>query len=732
MTRTRAALVGLTVVLLGMAGLVLLYPAAVRDLAVFDRLRTAVEQLREPELIVFTAIGLFLLGYAVIDTLLPSRYQQPTEIDFDRRLSGLSEVQTGNSFDTNVDALTQHHRGETRDQVRARLRSVATTVLTRATGLPTDTIEDHLENGTWTADVRAAVYFTDRPLPFTYRLRDWLAAENTDRRQIDHVIHELEMWQFDDPATDTPSESEPRERSPVAHESEPSPDGGTTTGTAIAEDSSLGRLHRVGSEDSVTASIETQPESAARDSESDAPATEQTSDSDDTTTNRPRDHETVVQTLAGKTRRVRRQEIGITVAFFATGLGLALRTTAPLLVAVVGTVYAAHEYFSDVSPPSIRIERELATRSPVPGDRLEVAVRLTNTGDSVVTDLRYIDGVPDSLAVVEGSPATHTALRPGETWEFDYTIKTKRGAYEFGESELLRYSISGIKEWHTTVQIDSRIEAATILDDFPIAENTFQRIGTVETDEGGSGIEFHSVREYQTGDPLNRIDWNQLAKTGSLSTINFRRQRGTTVVLFLDARDVNEVAASPDELDGLDLSIYAAEQVFHALQTVGTEIGLFQYTGDLRTIEPDTGDPHRESVVAALRARSDRYASIRESTTLQSSPDQTRVSRHSRSGDDWFEPIARQLPRTAQIVLFSPVVDETPIDLVRQFRAYGHPVSLVSPNVTVTDSFGCRVSALERDARVRAIRETGAYVADWDPNTSLQSLVTQLVRYHHH
>lgn len=721
MNRATAVVSAVALALLGTAGLVLLYPSAVHDLAIFDRLRTAVDQLSEPELIVFTAVGLLLLGFSVIDTVLPSQHGQPTKVDLDRRIGGLSEIQTGESFEAKLDEQTEDR---TRADVRSRLRSVATTVLTRATGLPVETVEHHLENGTWTDDVRAAVYFTDRPLPFTYRLRDWLAAENMDRRQIDHVLRELETWQFGDPGTSSLSETGRREHSGLTHESEPSPDGGTTT----AADSSPGKLHRIGSEDSVTASIETRSESGDRDSDSGSTDTGNGS-AVDSGTETPRD--TAVQTIDGVTKRVRRQEIGITVAFFATGLGLALRTTVPLLVAVVATVYAAHEYFSDVSPPAVRIERELATRSPVPGDRLEVAVRLTNTGEEVVTDLRYVDGVPESLAIVDGSPATHTALRPGETWEFSYTIRTKRGAYEFDESELLRYSVSGIREWHATVQIESRIEAATVLDDFPTEENTFQRIGTVETDEGGSGIEFHSVREYQAGDPLNRIDWNQLAKTGDLSTVNFRRQRGTTVVLFLDARDVNEVSATPDELDGLDLSIYAAEQVLHALQTVGTEIGLLQYTGDLRTIEPDTSDPHRESVVAALRGQSDRYASIRESTALESSPSETHVSRRKRDGNDWFEPIARQLPRTAQIVLFSPVIDDTPIELVRQFRAYGHPVSLVSPDVTAADSSGCRVAALERDARVRTIRDTGAYVADWEPNTSLQRLVTQLVRHHH-
>lgn len=727
MNRAKAVVSAIVIALLGTAGFVLLYPSAVHDLVVFDRLRTAVDQLSEPELIVFTAVGLFLLGFSLIDTLLPSRPEHPAKIDLDRRIDGLSEIQTGTSFEAKLD---EQMDDRTRASVRSRLRSVATTVLTRSTDLPPETVERHLENGTWTNDVRAAVYFTDRPLPFIYRLRDWLAAENTDRRQIDHVLRELETWQFDNPTTSgegARSASGRRERIGLTHELETSPDGGTTTATSAAADSSLGKLHRIGSEDSVTSSFETRSDQGGRDNGSDPLDTE--GESDDSEAETPRD--TAVQTISGVTRRVRRHDLGITVAFFATGIGLTLRTMVPLLVAVVATVYAAQEYFSDVSPPAVRIERELATRSPVPGDRLEVVVRLTNTGEEVVTDLRYVDGVPESLAVVDGAPATHTALRPGETWEFSYTIKTKRGAYEFDESELLRYSVSGIREWHASVQIDSRIEAATVLDDFPTEENTYQRIGTVETDEGGSGVEFHSVREYQTGDSLNRIDWNQLAKTGDLSTVNFRRQRGTTIVLFLDAREVNEVSASPDELDGLDLSIYAAEQVFHALQTVGTEIGLFQYTGNIRTIEPDTSDPHRERIVAALREQSDRYASIRESTTLASSPSEMHVPQRKRSENDWFDPIARQLPRTAQIVLFSPVIDDTPIELVRQFRAYGHPVSLVSPNVTAADSFGCRVAALERDARVQTIRETDAYVADWDPNTSLQRLVTQLVRYHH-
>ena len=72
-----------------------------------------------------------------------------------------------------------------------------------------------------------------------------------------------------------------------------------------------------------------------------------------------------------------------------------------------------------------------------------MTVSVTNAGDSVLSDLRIVDGVPTELAVTEGSPRAAVSLRPGATAEFAYTVVAKRGDFAFGDARLVVRSLLG-------------------------------------------------------------------------------------------------------------------------------------------------------------------------------------------------------------------------------------------------------------------------------------------------
>jgi uncharacterized protein (DUF58 family) len=59
------------------------------------------------------------------------------------------------------------------------------------------------------------------------------------------------------------------------------------------------------------------------------------------------------------------------------------------------------------------------------------------------------------------------------------------------------------------------------------------------------------------------------------------------------------------------------------------------------------------------------------------------------------------------------------VALVEALSAAGHPVLVVSPDVTGTGSPGARVAAAERRLRLRQLRACGARVVDWDPGEPL-------------
>ena len=50
----------------------------------------------------------------------------------------------------------------------------------------------------------------------------------------------------------------------------------------------------------------------------------------------------------------------------------------------------------------------------------------------------------------------------------------------------------------------------------------------------GQGMEFAEVREYQYGDDIRHIDWNQSAKYGDLWVKQYQEERGREVLFLVD------------------------------------------------------------------------------------------------------------------------------------------------------------------------------------------------------
>jgi uncharacterized protein (DUF58 family) len=61
--------------------------------------------------------------------------------------------------------------------------------------------------------------------------------------------------------------------------------------------------------------------------------------------------------------------------------------------------------------------------------------------------------------------------------------------------------------------------------------------GPVPSRQGGAGVDFFNLREYQAGDPLRWLNWKAIARhTQTLFTNQFEIERITDVGLILDAR----------------------------------------------------------------------------------------------------------------------------------------------------------------------------------------------------
>lgn len=388
------------------------------------------------------------------------------------------------------------------------------------------------------------------------------------------------------------------------------------------------------------------------------------------------------------------------LSLFALAAGALYTAPAALLVAVFGVAFAAYARVFGAPAPDLAVERTVDEADPDPGDEVDVTVTVTNDG-GFLPDLRVVDGVPATLDVVDGSPRFATSLRAGKQASTTYTVEATRGDHAFDGVHVVARDVTGARETRTTV--DATTQLASVpdlpeLDSFPLRSQTVQRVGRVPTDSGGAGVEFHATREYRPGDPLARVDWNRLARTGDLATVQYREERAASVVVVVDTRAAAHVADEDGE-DAVEYGVEAAGGIASALLDSGDQVGVAAFGPHWAWLGPGLGRDHR----ARLRETLARHRGF-----ARAAPDRRFL------GSIVFRRLRKHLPGDAQVVFCSPLVDADAVEYVHRIEASGHPVTVVSPDVTGWETFGQQVVAVERAARVRALRKRGIRVVDWD------------------
>ncbi|MFC6716450.1 DUF58 domain-containing protein [Natrialbaceae archaeon GCM10025810] len=428
----------------------------------------------------------------------------------------------------------------------------------------------------------------------------------------------------------------------------------------------------------------------------------------------------------------------LAVSLLAVALGLPslfLLAIVPLGFVLVGQVSASPE-------PELRLERKLDESRPRPGRAVTVTVSVTNAGDRVVPDLRVADAPPDGVPVTRGSPAFATAVRPGETVSYEYDLVPPRGEYAFGPATVRARSLSGtaVATLEREPAGDARVTCETLLDSLPLHDRTIQFVGRTPTDDGGSGIEFFSTREYRRGDPINRIDWYRYARTGDLATVEYREERAVTIVFVIDDRSGVHRDTPTGGPDSYDLTLYAASRGVVASLEDGNRTGLATLTDDV-WVDPGGGRNVRKRVDDAIGDASDpdrRFDSGRNGPSARGRP-----VADGGAGADFgsganavgalVTDLERRLPRRAQVVFCSPLTEDGAVAFVRALRTRGRAVTVVSPDITTGVSPadvppGARIARLERANRIDDLRGLGAAVVDWDLGDQLSVALARALR----
>lgn len=393
-----------------------------------------------------------------------------------------------------------------------------------------------------------------------------------------------------------------------------------------------------------------------------------------------------------------------------------------IILMTLGMITGSHQFFaagiipivfvlassltSVPDPGSITLDREVETEAPGPGQSVDITVTITNTGGTTITDCRVVDAVPSELAVHQGAPRTSVSLTPGASASFTYTVTARRGEHWFGDADVEVRSLFADKVRQETQPVsgDDKILCKAEVASLPLQDKTVERVGNVITDTPGSGVEFHSLREYHPSDPRKRIEWHHLAKTGNLTTKNFREERAAKVILLVDARRVSDVRARDGDPTGIEMSRYAARQAYDAILASRHEPGL-----GILGIDPTEirhGSAKQPFPYLPPGRSKKRQQKVKESLAgIEDAPKE--------GMEDIASSLVSVLPPAAQIVLFTPLLDDTILDALTVLDSYGFPVTVVSPDVTRDDDPFNQLTAIERDIRIKRARRVVPLI-DWD------------------
>lgn len=358
--------------------------------------------------------------------------------------------------------------------------------------------------------------------------------------------------------------------------------------------------------------------------------------------------------------------------------------------------------------------RTISNSDPDPEQTIDVTVSLRNSSGSTLADLRVIDGVPAGLTVTEGSPRFTTALRPGKEATFTYSVRAVSGHHEFDPLLCITRGVTGTRKREAL--IDGGSSAITCLPPEPPELNRQRRpqtihLGRTKSTVTGSGVEFHSVRDYRPGDPLARINWKQKAKTGELTTIDFRESRLTTVMVVIDARETAYLApANADDRPLIHQSLSAARYVTAQLLSESIPVGIAALSPQACWLPPSTGDAHRSRIRTTLATDPAFSWDIPETEVAVSAA---------------VEEFSQRVSQDTQILFVAPLCDDDAKHAAQRLDARGYTVTVVSPDPTKL-KLGKPDCALSYASLTRQFRlgdlPADIAVLDWNPNQPFEEV----------
>jgi uncharacterized protein (DUF58 family) len=392
-------------------------------------------------------------------------------------------------------------------------------------------------------------------------------------------------------------------------------------------------------------------------------------------------------------------------------LGLATLQRSVLVLAIPLMVYLFTAIASRPEGANLSVTREVFPDYAPQGTPITVKLTITNQG-AAIDELVVQDVLPDGVTKIGGKPSAIFFLEAQGRLELEYTVEARRGEYTDYTALVYTRDFLNFFEQPSVYRTAPRLIVAPRypkLDRIKIRPfQTRGFAGPIAARQGGTGIDFWGVREYQTGDPQRQINWKLAARSYQELYVNiFEQERVADVGVILDARQRANALTPGGSL--FEHSVRAAAALAVNFLNDGNRVSLLVYGSGMYRVFPGYGKTQRDRILRTLaRAKPEINYALESLEYLPT----------------------RFFPAKSQIVIVSPLLPED-VPVIVRIRAHGYAVMVISPDPVSYESaiYGdstspaYRIADAERTFTLRQLQERGVQVVNWHIDQPLEGTI---------
>ncbi len=382
-------------------------------------------------------------------------------------------------------------------------------------------------------------------------------------------------------------------------------------------------------------------------------------------------------------------------------LGTITLKSSVVILAIPLMAYLFAAIFRRPEALNLTITREIYPDFAPQGAPITVTVTVLNEG-SLIDELLVDDILPAGITKIDGKSSIISALETQGKIKLEYTIEAQRGEYRGIEvavyaADFLRFfELSFIYRTALHLIVHPHYPKLDRIKIRPPQTHGFA--GPIPARQGGTGVDFWGVREYQTGDSQRQINWKLAARSNQDLYVNvFEQERIADIGLIVDARQRANIVTHSGSL--FEHSVHAAAALAENFLDDGNRVSLLLYGSGMSRVISGYG-------------RMQRYRILRELSKATLSVNYALESLE-------YLP-TRLFPAKSQIVFVSPLLPDD-ISVILKMRAHGYAVIVISPDPISYEyalsqdvsSTAYRIASAERNFILSRLRQSGIQTVNW-------------------